>query len=268
MVWDNGLWKGIKANCKEDQEVVHAALKAKSELYDQIESSGPNSNSVSLAASSCLVSFENKTGQSKNQGNQPKKPAWQFENEDGDDEEIEIVDDFGRTRRMLKRSREYQVHILEAETRRHDANNNYSKVVEAGGGKNVIKGEGRWAWSNGGGGTVVDSTIAEEAANQKRFRTLVSERVGKEIQHCKDDKSSRVNTQWESTLHSSSKKYLAEIHEETKEKRQSNSSSILAEGAASRVGETVVEGKASSSSSADLRRELLRKKLEIKKTAS
>lgn len=94
---------------KKREDKVTSALKAKAKLYDQLQQQGTGENfeelqSGALACEDVLVDF----GKKRTQSSEPLPQALHLELDDYSD----IEDEFGRHRRLLRSSEEYQSYRL------------------------------------------------------------------------------------------------------------------------------------------------------------
>ena len=234
--------KGIEARtAKEDplklakSDKIYAALKAKSELYEQLQSSSSLSKAVSNAF---LVDFSSKppdqvASSSSSTVNQKNSSRRNDDNEDDDYSDIE--DEFGRSKTVHRRSQEYISITLEREKKRR-------RMMYSGGGygeghnedgheHNEEERRGRdtdrsgalasaqiqpsqWAWSTGHmhkndyyAGQEEEMQLHNADSSAK---LLLQNRVESEI-----SQAARVKSHWEKTISGKAKGYLEEIHSET-----------------------------------------------------
>ena len=179
-------------------DIIYSSLKAKADIYETLA----NSHSDKLAPEdkktvtdytakdieSRLVDFSNK-------------------HELMDDGEAEIVDEFGRTKVVKKRSREYEDYLQTSKQSIVEPAVSVAVVNHASTGRNS------WAWSTGAPLIEEAQRVRmDEQRTKTAMQTLVSHRIQAEVEI---SSASRVKSQWEKTLLSSSKEYLNDIHKQT-----------------------------------------------------
>lgn len=204
---------------------LEANLQAKAELYDKLKSE----TSKKQSKNSFLIDFKRKKNFPENatQGSSiSEKPNCEVE------EEVEIVDEFGRNRVVSKSSKQYQDYILREERRPQKRQKYGDSSAESSTVKQVAD---PWAWSNGAqhiddkeksNDEYEEHDFATIHENDKALSRIIEERRD-EIQAMSS--SARIKTSWEKALGSSSREYLREVHQETlKIKEESKSSQLEA----------------------------------------
>ena len=245
--------KGIGSrSAKEDplkiakSDRIYAALKAKSELYDQLQS---NSSLSKAGSSAFLVDFASKSSDevtsSSSSSHAHKGDILQQygnnnnydDNNDNDDDTnySDVEDEFGRSRRVHRKSQEYVSITLERERKRRrkmysgggpgdhyrgddkdDYNESRHNEYEQGriGREKTESPQSSWAWSTGHAHKndyYRDREDEIEAYNaDAKAKLLLQNRVESEI-----SQAARVKSHWEKTISGKAKGYLEEIHLET-----------------------------------------------------
>ena len=241
--------KGIEARAaKEDplkiakSDKIYAALKAKSELYDQLQSNASLSKSGTNAF---LVDFSSKSTvdevASSSSSSSSSTHSAITSNERGildDNDYSDVEDEFGRSKRVHRKSQEYIAITLERERKRrrkmyssgglghytsHDeeatSRHEYGSEEEIGRNgresEEVLRvSQPQWAWSTGHAHKNDhdhgrEGEIENYSADYKA-KLLLQNRVESEI-----SQAARVKSHWEKTISGKAKRYLEEIHSET-----------------------------------------------------
>ena len=187
----------------------------------------------------------------------------------GNNDIAEIVDDFGRTKTVKKDSQEYRKFIENSRLQKQNQShiNNFSSsesqntnFVNTKNTENTAN-KSQWAWSNGishdvsgasASGASGLSGVSEWVRDSRIVRglkSMVEEKVEKEVNKNIISNSYKVKTMYERTLENSSKLFLQEVHEESINNRNN-----------------YIEKEKIGNNHVDDRRELLRlKKLQLKK---
>jgi hypothetical protein len=223
---------------------VTAALKAKAELYNQIKS-GKGDISALLQRGSCgdgvfLVDFEEKRRQPLPRIDDDCNANTSFA-EGGaiidtsagiEDDSVEIEDEFGRSRTVQKRSREYQAYLQDQQIKKIKRGNDSSSGSQQYSAQQEQYPSGPWAWSSG---RDRDDTAEwmRDMAEERGIKALVESRVEREISI---SDAARVKTQWEKTLKSSAKSFLNQVHKDAEDGRNEKELSKGSSGA-SRIEE-------------------------------
>ena len=195
----------------------------------------------------------------------------------GNNEMTEIIDDFGRTKTVKTDSQEYRNFIQNSRLKNQNQvhlnnSNNYSNNES----QNTVFGntententanKSQWAWSNGishdvSGASAIGASASgasglsgvsewvRDSGIVRGLKSMVEEKVEKEVNKNIISNSYKVKTMYERTLENSSKLFLQEVHEESVNNRNN-----------------YIEKEKIGNNHVDDRRELLRlKKLQLKK---
>lgn len=179
-------------------DIIYSSLKAKADIYEALA----NSTSSKLAPEDLktVTAYTAKNVESR---------LVDFSDMHGNGD-IEIVDEFGRTKVVKKRSREYEDYLQMSTQRVVDP------AVATG--THETTRHSSWSWSTG---TTSPDESQRVRLDEQRAKTamqaLVSHRMQKEVEM---SSASRVKSQWEKTLLSSSKEYLEDIHKQTISERK------------------------------------------------
>ena len=137
---------------------------------------------------------------------------------DQNEEVIDIIDSFGRSKTVAIQSREYgsyieNLEIEKAKRKLYEKNvgdaNIYTKNSESG--SRSENNPGNWAWSNGQNHSESGEWL-RDLVTEKGLRALVDQKVEKEIEL---STGAKVKTMYEKTLLSSAKTFLQEVHEDS-----------------------------------------------------
>jgi hypothetical protein len=250
--------KDAQLRLKEEksESVVEASLKAKAKLYDEIASRKTLANSTS---SSFLVNFQEKEHiRLVDEVTETNHRSHDASNEN--EEMVEIVDSFGRSRRVSKRSAEYSEYYLDRSAKKYKSSlmsQASHAAYETASSNSSSATTGQWAWSTGHDRKDAGEWI-DEAVRERGLKALIEDRVNHEVNESLGmSKGARVKTMWEKTLDSSAREYIDEIHNQVQSHRNQQHDST--EKSSCKLDPI------SEMSEADKRRELIRRKLEARK---
>ena len=184
---------------------VWAALSAKAEIYAQI-----TQGTIDAGRDNLLIDVEKR----RKLDDEVKRIATPFSNEESTvapkssgqkNQEIEIVDCFGRTRLVATDSQQYRDYLRQNISQQHWET------------EKLLGPQGKWAWSKGKSEDEsfnLTESGAETFTNKLSFEQLVQDRINQEVasQQLKKDKSNMAP--WELVLLSSSRSHLDEVHKE------------------------------------------------------
>lgn len=138
---------------------------------------------------------------------------------DKNEEVIDIIDSFGRSKTIPINSREYDayeenIEIEKAKRKLHDKNgqqngNNYNKNLEFD--PSSDNKPDKFAWSNGQTHSESGEWL-KDLVTERGIKALVEQKVEREIEL---SIGAKVKTMYEKTLSSSAKTYLKEVHDES-----------------------------------------------------
>lgn len=128
--------------------------------------------------------------------------------EDGD-ELAEIIDEFGRSKWVPRKSREYERYLLSYKPSQNDSASVSAPV------RYDRDDERQWQWSTGAdhAGT---ADWKRDIIEQRGLKALVEERVEKELRL---SDAARVKTQWEKALYSSAREFLEDVQRDLERDR-------------------------------------------------
>lgn len=251
---------GIEARKNKDAQLslmdvkssssIEASLRAKAKLYDEMIT---NKNLANSATSSFLVNFQEKDV-IRSGDEDIAKTVDRSHDDDEDEEMVDIIDSFGRSRRVKKRSAEYSEYFLDQATKKYKSSlvpqvNNHSSTASS----------GPWAWSTGHDREDAGEWI-DEAVKERGLKSLIEDRVAHEVNESSTmSKAARVKTMWEKTLDSSAREYIDEIHNQVESHRQQQDLTA-------RSSEANQVTSSANLSEEDKRRDLIRRKLEERKS--
>lgn len=174
--------KGVeKRNSHDDRKIelakndkIYAALKAKSDLYDQLAC-----GSIPKANDAFLINFREKSSSLPGGGTTVSGSKYCLDRKDDEDDYSEIEDAFGRTVRVHRSSSEYMSLRLS-----QDVGQSSRRREEF---ENERKGQGQWAWSTGQGRTVNNEDEEKEGGYSRldgieaKTRMLLGERIEAQV---------------------------------------------------------------------------------------
>lgn len=272
--------KGISDRIKSDasstdstttvKSKVQASLKVKSELYNKLQSGlyGDSSNENSHF----LVDFKSKETRPISQ-NEISKNILVSNNEPKE----EIIDSFGRTRMVDKRSLEYKEYEITNDAKRfkHELQSRIDNEKKRRGisttqnqcqsSSSSSSLDHTWSWSNGNDRNDAGDWI-ETSLRDRCYEDLIADKIEREVESVGTSKGARVKSTWEEKkIDSSVRAYLDEIHHNTQVQR--GDIDIINTGSAKGEGSTTTVIVGSNPNSAKLvnkadRLELLRRKKE------
>jgi hypothetical protein len=143
---------------------IYSALKAKSALYEQLQQSG-----IANANDAFLVDFSAKREQQPSSSSSASSTKFDFDDDDFSDTE----DEFGRTKRIHRRSKEYAEILLSRELKRRKKNSWEGSVEESSMPANRSDNgnvSSEWSWSKG---QLEDDTSHLLSSDSKYVRNFV-----------------------------------------------------------------------------------------------
>ena len=244
--------KTDKNNIDDREKKVEASLRAKAELYDQLVGNSNKTSDSSLKSITAtsgkgpfLVNFNEKKEKECNisSSNSYSDHHRNMNKADENDESItrdhhefhsdgnsvdtagflDILDEFGRTKRVHNKSDEYQKYLMNKEIeyakeilfQKSGMNSTHAGAELS---QNSNK-QNQWAWSNGQDHPGTADWL-RDIAEERGLKALVEDKVEKEVQATLMSDAARVKTQWDKTLQSSAKGYLSDIHKESELNRK------------------------------------------------
>ena len=212
----------------DDSNLIQASLIAKAKIYDDLKNNRILQDSK--AKEQFLIDFDNnlkrETHRKLDEENEvissfdtnkmtPTQPVTQndvkeIENNQNDTY-VEIVDNFGRTRRVSKRSSEYADYHM-AETAKK-----FKKTQPVESDSEDDHKKGPYAWSTGKNREDTEDWI-EDTIRSHGVKSLIEDRIDDEIKQL--SKGSKIQTMWEKTLDSSAKVHLNDIHKSVEDYRK------------------------------------------------
>jgi len=198
-------------NGSSSDNVTMATLNAKAHLYDQL-SRGNISHPI---GDNFLVNFDDKKLIPYNSNDSSNVNTSNNNNNIVNDDYIEIIDSFGRNRRINKNSNEYEDFKLQEELKQKQHNlQQKRKRFHGDEGSDIpsssSSGTSKWQWSRGENHNIdhVNDYVNNEYI-KRTYQEVLDDRIDQEI-----SKGARVKTKWEETLDSSAKQFIHEIHKE------------------------------------------------------
>jgi hypothetical protein len=266
-------------NINESNKNTASILKAKADLYDQLKR-----GNIPSSGESFLINFEEKKiledkYKSDNNNNNSNKQFNSILNND----KIEIIDEFGRSKFLLKSSEEYKDYLVSKDIKKRKEyimvkHNEYNyeyisdKAINNDPSSNQSNSE--WSWSKGNHNDKDlsnSSDYIEKIAIQKGYHSVLKDKIDNEIisndYQSSLSNSSQVKSQWERTFDTDTKVLLSDIHNETSAIRAEFSKNIITTPAieTNNNNNNITSSLGSIISSTDERRELLRLKKENRK---
>lgn len=238
------------AKQNNENSIIEASLRAKAQLYEEMTAgrltSLNNSNSNQL-----LINFQEKRNMPTVVHSATVSSDVKKKEEVQDDADfIEITDEFGRNRRISKRSSEYSEYILSESSKKYKKSMSTTNSIDFSDNK-----QGEWAWSTGHDREDTGEWI-EDMIREKGLDNLMEAKIQHEInsQSKSLSKGSKIKTMWDKTLDSSAREYLDDIHNQVEVERTKRNHASKNSG----NGDEMTQNK----SSIEDRKQLLRKKLQ------
>lgn len=133
------------------------------------------------------------------------------QNPNDGDGTVDIVDNFGRTKKVQKNSREYADYLVNTEVEKTKSNL-YGSNLESS--SSSSDGNTEWAWSNGQTHSESGEWL-KDLVTERGLKSLVDQKVEKEIEISSISNEAKVKTMYQKTLQSSARNYLKEVHEDS-----------------------------------------------------
>lgn len=211
---DNAAYSTIS-----EEDKIQSALRVKADLYNQITSS--TLANLTANSDSLLINIDQRRKLDQKveefKSIRPPSPDPALSACDGE-ELVEIEDEFGRTRMISARSKEYNDHLLARDAHTHMHGKPHQNALpgnESNKTASVI-----WAWGKGTQSAAEyqhdDQGIADGA-----FSRLVRERIDQEIAAHSSIMPDKIVAPWDAVWKSSARPYLDDIHQETMKVRAS-----------------------------------------------
>jgi len=201
-------------NGSSSDNVTMATLNAKAHLYDQLS----RGNITHPIGENFLVNFDDKKLIPSNNDSSIHNVNTSSSNDNiVNDDYVDIIDSFGRNRRINKNSNEYEDFKLQEELKQKQHNlQQKRKRFHGDEGSDIpsssssSSGANKWQWSRGENHNIdhVNEYVNNEYV-KRTYQEVLDDRIDQEI-----SKGARVKTKWDETLDSSAKQYIHEIHKE------------------------------------------------------